>query len=441
MLVVAVREYLAAVRTKAFIISLVIMPILMGGSILVQWLLRDYHDTTTKRFAVIDRTPNEQIYALVEKAVHAYNDAPETQRRLRPRFEITKISPSADTPDAKKAQRADLSEDVRKGDYFGFLDIGADVLKPAPAHTEDDRYLLRYQSNRPTSQEFPRLVKAGVADQVPVIRFQQARLGVSLSQLREILEPVPMDVKGLTLRQPGSNEIKDATPTSLFAPVAVPIGLMMLMFMVVMMSATPLMQGVVEEKMQRIAEVLLGSVRPFDLMLGKLLGMTAVSLTISAVYLGGVYWAARHYGFAEYIPGQLMAWFIVFQALAALMYGSLFIAIGAACTDMKETQNLMWPVMLLIVMPMFLLGSVLQEPNSAVAMGLSFFPFATPMLMIMRQSVPPGVDNWQPVVGVALVLATTLACVWAAGRVFRVGILMQGKGARPAELLRWVFRG
>ena len=121
------------------------------------------------------------------------------------------------------------------------------------------------------------------------------------------------------------------------------------------------------------------------------------------------------------------------------MYGSLFIAVGAACTDMKETQNLMWPVMLLAMVPMFLMGSVLQEPNSVVATGVSFFPFATPMLMIMRQSVPPGVPAWQPILGVVLVMLTTLLCVWAAGRIFRVGILMQGKGARIGEMLRWVF--
>jgi ABC-type Na+ efflux pump permease subunit len=132
---------------------------------------------------------------------------------------------------------------------------------------------------------------------------------------------------------------------------------------------------------------------------------------------------------------------VVFQFLAALMFGSLFIAIGAACTDMKETQNLLWPVMLLASLPLFLMGTVLREPNAPVARGLSFFPFATPTLMIARQAVPPGIPWWEPVLGVVLVLATTVFCVYAAGRIFRVGILMQGKGARVGELLRWVFRG
>ena len=95
---------------------------------------------------------------------------------------------------------------------------------------------------------------------------------------------------------------------------------MILMFMVVLMCATPLMQGVVEEKMQRIAEVLLGSVQPFPLMMGKLLGMAGVSLTIAAVYLGGAYWAAHHYGFAEYVGIDLLLWFLLYQTLAALMF-------------------------------------------------------------------------------------------------------------------------
>jgi ABC-2 type transport system permease protein len=265
--------------------------------------------------------------------------------------------------------------------------------------------------------------------------------GLKLAQVRTLLHPVELFSKGLSQRNKETGQVEDASDQARMAPFFVPFALMMLMFMVVMMGATPLMQGVLEEKMQRIAEVLLGSVPPFSLMLGKLLGMTAVSLTITAVYLGGGLWAAYEFDFAGQIGVGLLVWFLVFQALASLMYGSLFIAIGAACTDMKETQNLLWPVMLLACLPMFVLGNVLQEPNSAVCTALSYFPFATPTLMTARLGVPPGVPWWQPVVGVVIVLATTLACVWAAGRIFRVGLLLQGKGASVREIARWVFRG
>ena len=442
MFVVAVREYLAAVRTKAFLIALIIMPVLMSGSILMQWLLRDYHDTKTKQFAVVDRTPGTRLYSAIKKIVKVYNERtndPATNKRLLPPFEVEQVVASANTPEAVAEQRLELSERVRKGELFGFLDIGAEVLKLAKGETGKQEHVVRYQSNHPTNLDFPRLIEEPLLYAIQDLRFEREQVRTPRETIRAILRPAPVEAMGLTRRNPVNGNIEDATMQSRIAPVAVPIGFMLLMFMVVMMTATPLMQGVVEEKMQRIAEVLLGSVRPFDLMLGKLLGMTAVSLTITAVYLGGAYWAAREYGFAEYISPELLAWFLVFQALAALMYGSLFIAVGAACTDMKETQNLMWPVMLLAMMPMFLMGSVLQEPNSAVAVSLSFFPFSTPMLMIMRQSVPPGIPSWQPLVGVVTVLLTTLLCVWAAGRIFRVGLLMQGKGAKLGEMLRWVF--
>src|SRR5262249_23188454 len=101
----------------------------------------------------------------------------------------------------------------------------------------------------------------------------------------------------------------------------------------------------------------------------------------------------------------------------------------------------LWPVMLLATLPMFFLAPVLQEPNSAFAEGISFFPPSTPMLMIARQAVPPGIPWWQPFVGAALALATTIVIVWVAGRIFRVGLLLQGKGARLGEIAKWVIRG
>jgi ABC-2 type transport system permease protein len=444
MLVVAVREYLAAVRTKAFIVSLVITPVLMSGSILVQWLLRDYHDTKIKKFAVVDRTLGARLYPSIEKIVRQYNEKtidPATNKPILPRFEVEQEQASASTPEAIAKQRFELSERVRKGELFGFLDIAAEVLALPQAGAGEQKQLIRYQSNRPTNRDFARLIEKPLLAAIQDVRIDEAHLAGERQTIHAIARSASVDSLGLARLNPISRAIEDASMQDLIAPVAVPIGCMLLMFMVIMMTATPLMQGVVEEKMQRIAEVLLGSVPPFDLMLGKLLGMTAVSLTITTVYLSGAYWAAHRYGFAHYISADLLAWFVVFQALAALMYGSLFIAIGAACTDMKETQNLLWPVMLLVVMPMFLLGSVLQEPNSTLAASLSFFPFATPTLMILRQSVPPGVPVWQPIVGVALVLVTTLLCVWAAGRIFRIGILMQGQGAKLGEILRWVFHG
>lgn len=419
--VVAMREYNAAVRTKAFVIGLLMMPLLMLGSALLQWLLKDTRDTRDKVVAVIDGTRGEVVYDGVVKAIETYNNTtiydPETQKQVRSKIVLEK-RPYRDT--------AERTEELRKGKLAGWVVIGADILPPLAdpdARDLPDSVKVVYETMRLPDQTFLDKVRLGVMQTVRAIRARE--VGLSIEKMDLVTKRVIVEAKQETFQ------------VSIFVPLI----LTMLMFMLVLMTATPLMQGVVEEKMQRIAEVLLGSMSPFQLMFGKLLGMAAVSLTISAVYLGGAYWAAHRYGAADHAPVSLLVWFIIFQALAALMFGSLFIAVGAACTDMRETQNLMWPIMLLATMPMFLLTQLLREPNSSVVVGTSFFPFATPSLMIARQAIPPGIPWWHPVVGALGMVATTVVCVYVAGRIFRVGILMMGKGASLGELTRWVFRG
>ena len=200
---------------------------------------------------------------------------------------------------------------------------------------------------------------------------------LSQDQLRALLQPVVLESAGLSRRNAQTGQIEEAPEQSRFT-LAVPVVLTMMLMLMVMMTATPFMQSVVEEKMARIAEVLLGSVRPTELMAGKLVGMVGVSLTTAAVYLGAAYWAADRYGWAEYFTVEVLAWYVVFQVLATLMYGSLFLAVGAACTDMTETQHLLWVVFLLIVLPLSLMSRVAQDPSGLLARCLSYFPFATP---------------------------------------------------------------
>lgn len=455
--VIAVREYLAAVRTKAFIVVLLIMPLLMGGSALLQILFKNVRDTEDKHFAVIDRSGGK-LYEKLQNAAKENNDKaidPSTGKQTQPKFILEEARPDTDDEKALAQLRLALSDRVRQGELMGFLEIGPEILTkvpelPAPKLTEpefaadDGNTLLRYYTNRPTFQDFVLFSMRVLAPEVQKQRTATLKLNIKsgdFDNLLKAMQPVPIAQKGLSTYNAKTDTIEEATEQSKFAPVMVPLVLMMLMFMVVMMSATPLMQGVLEEKMLRISEVLLGSVTPFKLMMGKLIGGVGVSLTMAAVYLCGGYWAAHRFGFAEYLAPSLIGWFLVFQVLSALMFGSLCIAVGAACTDMKEAQTMLLPIMLVACIPMFLLGSLLREPNGPVVSSMSFFPFATPMLMVAREAVPPGIPLWHLLVGIVLVLATTLLCVWAAGRIFRVGILMQGKGAKFSEIIRWVFRG
>jgi ABC-2 type transport system permease protein len=461
-LVIARREYKAAVQTRAFLISLVVLPILLGGSVLMQWFVKDQVDTSEKTFAVVDRSPHEQLAGALALAADAWNKSriDDTGRATRPAFLVEKVAPSADRPEDVAQQRFELSEKVRKGTLFAFVEIGSRVLEPpasAPAvvpsartrdadnpfsmtpSTTDDRLAVRYQSNSPTYDAFRNF--AGPVINLAIREARYTAAGLPADKVRAASQPVPVMNKGLTRRNSATGQLEEGRDENQIVSLLVPGGLLFLMFMLILLGATPLMQGVVEEKMQRIAEVLLGSVRPFELMAGKLLGLVGVSVTLAAVYLSGAYWVAQHYGYAELIAPEVLAWFLVYLVLGVLMYGSLFITVGAACTDLRETQAMLWPVMLLAMVPMFVWINVVREPRSTFSTVASFMPNATPMLMLARVAVPPGIPVWQPAVGVLGVLAATLVCVYAAGRVFRVGLLMQGKAATPRDLARWIFKG
>lgn len=435
--VIAMREYQAAVKTKAFIISLVLMPVIMLGSIGVQAFMRNKVDITDKKVAVVDYT--DVIFPAIEQSAaerdktEIFEGEGDLRRQVKPRFIFDRVQPSSNDPEKVALE---LSERVRKKEIFAFLIIGPNVVDP---DAQSGTATMEYHSNSPTYDDLQKWLMVPTNSRIQELRFQT--INIDREVVQKATRRIPVDNLGLVSVDAATGQIKKAEKTNQLANIFIPMSMMMLMFMVVMIGASPLMQSVLEEKTNRIAEVLLGSVTPFELMMGKLIGMVGVSLTIVTIYLVGAYVAIKRAGYADLFPKDVVWWFIVYQAMAVIMFGAVFIAIGSAVNDMREAQNLMTPVMLVVVSPMFVWFNVVREPSSALSTAMSFFPPATPMLMIIRQSVPPGIPFWQPALGVVLVLLTTLLTVFAAGRIFRVGILMQGKGPKLSEMIRWVFNG
>ncbi len=436
MFVIAMREYLAAVKTKAFIITLVAMPILMGGSIGVQLLLKDTVDTSDKRVAVLDYTG--RLYESVAEAARSRNekeifkDNAPSGRQVLPKFLIERAEPADDGPATAVFE---LSERVRNDEIMSFVIIGRDVIESGEDPTHN---AIAYHSNTPTYYDLRRWVSVELNSRIRQLRLEAAELDPVV--VEEATRDTSVANLGL-VELDETGQVTQAKETNRFANIFVPFFLIMLMFMVVLVGSQPLMTGVIEEKMQRIAEVLLGSIPPFQLMMGKLMGIAGVSLTLATFYIVGGFVALNKSGYGEFFPTHVVWWFMVFLTLAVLMFGSLFIAIGAAVSDLKEAQSLVLPVTIVAAAPIFVLLHVIQNPNSTMSVVMSLIPPVTPMLMVLRQAVPPGVPLWQPLLGIVLVLLTTLACVIAAGRIFRVGILMQGKGAKIGEMLRWVIHG
>jgi ABC-type Na+ efflux pump permease subunit len=267
-----------------------------------------------------------------------------------------------------------------------------------------------------------------------------AALKLDAAEVRQATAPVLVVPLGL-YKQTADGRIRAADEGKNMIGVFLPMIFMMLMFMVIFMSAQPLLESVMEEKTGRIAEVLLGSVSPFQLMAGKLLGNVAGSLSVLAIYAGGGYAVAAYNGWTDYIPIDLVRWFLLYQILAVLLFSSLFMAVGAAVTQSKDAQALLLPIWLVICLPMFVWLPMVREPNGSVAVGMSFFPPATPMAMVLRLAGEAVIPIWQIFATLAVLILATAVCVYAASRIFRIGILWQGKTPRFTELLRWAWRG
>jgi ABC-2 type transport system permease protein len=202
-----------------------------------------------------------------------------------------------------------------------------------------------------------------------------------------------------------------------------------------------MVQSVMEEKTQRIAEVLLGSIKPFEFMMGKVLGGIAVSLTSSTVYiLGGVIFVEAM-GLQQYVPYRVLPWFFAYMLFAIVMFGAYAAALGSTCNEPKDAQALTFPTILPALVPMFVYFPVAKEPLSAFATWISLIPPFAPPLMILRIATPEPVPMWQPIVGLLGVIVCTVLSVWVGGRLFRTAILTQGTPPKISNILRWALRG
>ncbi len=432
---IARREYLSTVRTKGFIIGLVVAPLLMGGGLIAMLLMRNQVDTRDQRVAIVDRSG--QIGAALVEAADARNAKevadPKTGKKLKPAYVLEVVpGPNADVDQ----QRLELSDRVRRGELHGFLEIGPQIVHPG---TNTDAGRVRYYSKSSPLDDLRRWLGSPLNDRLRQCRMAEA--GIDVRQVPDLFTWASVEGMDLVTREKETGAVREAQRSNEAAAIGIPAALTGLMFLLLMVGTSPLLHLAMEEKSQRIAEVMLGAAKPFELMLGKVIGGVAVSLTGSVFYVGGGSAALIGMAQTQLVPWGLLPWFFAYLLGAAVMFGGLFAGLGAACSDAKDAQTLQLPAMLPVLIPMFVLGPVLKEPNSLVATWMSLMPPFAPTLMLLRQALPGGVPLWQPVVALVGVLLCAVLSVWAGGRIFRVGILLQGKLPRFGELLRWVVRG
>ena len=472
---IARREYQAMVSTKAFLIGLAIMPVLMTGGVLVPRLLSGIEQAEDRRIVVVDHTgqlfqPLQMIAQQRNLMLQTNSDddeepsAPDGQSFLISGPKLSEKEKSArsvmgledihryvmeEMPAAgfDDQQRLELSMQIRAGDLYAFLEIPEDVLKISNPLASGD--LSRLSLTLPEIEYVAE--DAAISD---TRRWLQSTLNQVIRGTRLAATVTPQNLPlvmielertaavtgtGLYSMQSDGSISSDEKPSEIAATL-VPLAIMMLMFMIIMMSAQPMLESVLEEKTLRISEVLLGSANAQQLMMGKLLGNVAGSLTVFGVYaLGGLCFAS-YQGYASLIPWHVLPWFLVYQVLAVLMFSSVFMAIAACVSQLREAQSLLLPVWMVIMLPLMVWIKAVREPNSLMATGLSFFPPSTPLMMTLRLSTGATIPLWQIMLSFVILVGGTVLGVTAAARIYRIGILRQGKTPRLSEMISWLVK-
>jgi ABC-2 type transport system permease protein len=434
--VVATTEFGSAIRTKSFLIGLLLLPIIMGASILLQLFVAERVDTKPRKFVVIDHSG--ELAPAIRQAAEAHNaKLPDARaKNARPRMELETYSASS-SGGLDDSLALELSDRIRRGELDAYVEIPAGLIEPAAAGKPHAP--IAYHSNNPNDDIIRNWLGEVINNEVRSRRFRSAGLDRAVAE--RLSQPVM--VENLELVERGEEGaagggIKSAAKVDPIRTAVVPAVLLFVMFFVIMTSAPQLLNSVIEEKMSRISEVLLGSLTPFELMMGKLLGNTGIAMLLAALYIGGGFAVAAYHGYANVVSPGLIGALVFFLILAVLLYGSLYTAVGSACNELKDAQSLMMPVMLLSMFPTFVWFAVLKSPSSPLAVGLALFPPASPFLMLMRMAMRPPPPFWQVALAVVLCTLTSLFCVWAAAKIFRTGLLMQGKAPSFRELARWV---
>lgn len=232
----------------------------------------------------------------------------------------------------------------------------------------------------------------------------------------------------------------------------VPVAFVYLLWISLFSIMQMLLNNTIEEKSNRIAEVLLSSVTPNEIMMGKLLGIAAIGLTMVMAWLMTVFVAAKFYmssgGGAAAVIGPavdaimasgLIPMFVLCFLLGYLIYAGLFLTVGALCNDIKEAQNAQGPLMLIMMVPLFTMMFINRDPHGTIATILTWIPLYTPFTMMNRAAANPPL--LELVGATLLMIVTALLLLWSAGRIFRIGILRAGNRPKFAEVLKWIRGG
>ncbi|MCA9677317.1 MAG: ABC transporter permease, partial [Myxococcales bacterium] len=406
---------LERVRTWWFVAVTLLGPILMVALIVVPAVLASTTGKEGVRIRIVDHTG--QLGAPLSTVM----------AKIGWKAEIVDV----DTPEVT------LLHAIRDDQIDGFLTIPASVLAEAPAA----RGSVIYQGDNATNQIVVLTLNQLVNQAVLTVRFEDL---VAPERLAAMITPVGFSPRHTTGETSG---------TSGGAVFIVGYAVMMLLYLAIALYAVNVMRSVVQEKTNRVVEIMVAAAKPRALMMGKILGVGAVGLVQIAVWVGmalvtmtykaeilGVF--GIHAGGWSLPPMGLdvVAVVLSYFVLGYFFYAALFAAIGAMVSSEQEAQQAQTPVMMLLIVPMMCITLVSNDPRGGAAEVLTMIPFSSPILMPMRY-VLDGASGAGVVVSLAILAASTWVVAWLAGRIYRVGILLYGKRPSLRELGRWIKYG
>jgi ABC-2 type transport system permease protein len=408
------REYLTRVRSKGFIIGTILSPVLMLGLLIVPMMIMRLGGPGSRRVAVIDQAGDPILYERIEKLLASEQSEDD-------RFVLFHERVGQDENLEERKQT--LDQQVAAGKIDGYFILPRDVL-----NQETITYLAKNVG------DFASNIRISNAINKAIFERRVTEAGLKTDQVETLSRGVRLDMRNVH----GERERGQTFFLSL--------GLLIIIYTTILVYGVMVMRGVLEEKQSRIIEVLLSSVRPFDLMLGKLIGIGMVGLTQYLIWaffglLIGVIAAlpaiSASWSSIPRIPVAQLIFFVVFFVLGYFLYATLYAMVGAIVSSEEDGQQVQLPVTMTLVIPMLMLSMVMRNPNGTVSTILSMIPIFSPVLMFLRigLQMPPW---WQIALSIALLIMTILGLVWVAAKIYRVGVLMYGKRPTLPELAKWL---
>ncbi len=442
---IAWREFRHTALTKGFIFGAVAMPILMFGVIaLVPLMLTNEVPPLVGTIAIVD--PSGTI---LPRAKERLERMPSREEALAELGEEFSENPPTDMPgrldaasalagvpaqrieltwraETSLAELAALKEEVKTGTILAAAVITPDMLDPTKDAIGFDYFIPTSLSPKHINQ-ISRAIRKSVEEE------RVARSGIDAGLIARLSNPPDPNTTRIS---PEGNEAEENTELRFIVPGA----FMMLLWICVFTSANYLLTTTIEEKSNKVMEVLLAATSPMQLLSGKILGYSMVSVVMLVMYGGLGIAGLSAATMMDLVPLMHLVYLGIFFVMAYVMVSAMMAAVGSAVSDLREAQSLVGPVMMLLIVPLMLWMPIVQNPNGTLATVMTFIPPASPFVMILRLTAAmEPIPIWQTILSIVWGFGCAFGMLWLAARIFRVGVLMQGKPPTPRELVKWAF--